>query len=93
LPSLKLLRKQARAWLACWSHTASGRAGAWQSDEVFARAKPVVISLAKFQMPKSKGQTGIVLAFKHLDFNCHLGFDIWVCSVFAFWFVILIFDL
>jgi hypothetical protein len=27
--------------------------------------------------PKFKGQTGIVLAFRHLDFNCHLDFDIW----------------
>jgi len=25
-----------------------------------------------------KGQRGIVLAFKHLDLNCHLDFDIWV---------------
>jgi hypothetical protein len=28
----------------------------------------VAISLAKSQIPKSKGQNGVVLAFNHLDF-------------------------
>ena len=27
------------------------------------------------RIPMTKG---VVLAFKHLDFNCHLDFDIWV---------------
>ncbi len=40
----------------------------------------------QYQMTKLKCQVkrkipmtkGVVLAFKHLDFNCHLDFDIWV---------------
>jgi hypothetical protein len=37
--------------------------------------------LNQTQSPKDKkldfNDRGVVLAFKHLDFNCHLDFDIW----------------
>jgi len=39
--------------------------------------------MTKFKTQKEKG---VVLAFKHLDFNCHLDFDIWI-SVNGFWYL------
>jgi hypothetical protein len=36
------------------------------------------------QAQNSNGKR-VVLAFKHLGFNCHLDFDIWICLGFSAW--------
>jgi hypothetical protein len=40
-------------------------------------------ALSKTERPyrKLKGETGTVLAFKHLDFVCHLSFGLWISNV------------
>jgi len=37
--------------------------------------------MTKFKTQKEKG---VALAFRHLDVNCHLGFDIWILAN-GFW--------
>jgi hypothetical protein len=62
----ELLRKQAKAWLACWNHTASRQAGAWQSPwldsnptqcqmtKLKCQIKLQIPSKVKYQNAKSK---------------------------------------